>query len=532
MLPTRSFNLNATASSGLTVTYTASPSGIISISGSTFTVLQPGAVTITAKQNGNITYKSATATQALTINAGSQTLSWTTVVNNSLQFVANMTGTFIATATSNLPVVFTASPSDVLSITGSNYSVLKAGAVTVTASQPGNGSFGAANTVSQSFLFYKRPQTLTFQKISPSTITFVPGLSGTLTVSSDAGLTVNISATPGGIISLTGTSYTVLQSGSVTISVSQAGDSYNAAAPTLSQTLTFVKTNQTLSFPTILPFNIYYTADLTNSLIATTTSGLAPFFTASPPGIVTIDNNVGSYTVLQGGTVTITATQPGNPYYNAASPISQTLNFVKADQSIVFPTISPSTLTYTPSLTGSLNAFATSALAVQYSATPGGILSINSDGTYSVLSAGTVTITVSQSGNGTYNAAQSVSQTLTITPASQTLTFTLSSATASYSSGSGSFSGSASSGLAVTYSASPSGIINISGSSYTIVGVGTGVITASQSGNSAYSAATPVSQSLTITALYLQCLVLSFWVGVGLLWRLLNTMSKFTFDWL
>lgn len=49
-----SFDLSASASSGLTVTYTASPAGRVSIVGNTVTCLTAGSVTITAHQAGNV----------------------------------------------------------------------------------------------------------------------------------------------------------------------------------------------------------------------------------------------------------------------------------------------------------------------------------------------------------------------------------------------------------------------------------------------------------------------------------------------
>ena len=55
----------------------------------------------------------------------------------------------------------------------------------------------------------------------------------------------------------------------------------------------------------------------------------------------------------------------------------------------------------------------------------------------------------------------------------------------------------ASSGLAVTYAVT--GPATISGSTLTITGVGTVKVTASQAGNSTYAAATPVSQSFTVS---------------------------------
>jgi len=64
-----SFELTATASSGLTVTYVSSDPTIASVSGSTVTILKAGETTITASQSGNSTYAAATPVQrTLTVN--------------------------------------------------------------------------------------------------------------------------------------------------------------------------------------------------------------------------------------------------------------------------------------------------------------------------------------------------------------------------------------------------------------------------------------------------------------------------------
>jgi hypothetical protein len=57
---------------------------------------------------------------------------------------------------------------------------------------------------------------------------------------------------------------------------------------------------------------------------------------------------------------------------------------------------------------------------------------------------------------------------------------------------------SASSGLAVSFASSNSTVATVNGSTVTIVGAGTTVITASQAGNGNYNAAAPVTQTLTV----------------------------------
>ncbi|CAL2104308.1 exported protein of unknown function [Tenacibaculum sp. 190130A14a] len=64
------FNLTATASSGLTVTYTSSDPTIVSITGNTVTILKEGTINITASQAGGGSYSAApNVVQSLTVNA-------------------------------------------------------------------------------------------------------------------------------------------------------------------------------------------------------------------------------------------------------------------------------------------------------------------------------------------------------------------------------------------------------------------------------------------------------------------------------
>jgi hypothetical protein len=61
-------------------------------------------------------------------------------------------------------------------------------------------------------------------------------------------------------------------------------------------------------------------------------------------------------------------------------------------------------------------------------------------------------------------------------------------------------SATASSGLAVSFASATSGVCTVSGVTVTLVGAGVCTITASQAGNANYAAATPVSQSFTVTS--------------------------------
>jgi len=114
------------------------------------------------------------------------------------------------------------------------------------------------------------------------------------------------------------------------------------------------------------------------------------------------------------------------------------------------------------------------------------------------VSAGTCSITASQAGNANYVAATPVTQTFSVTKGGNTITF---GSLPSRALGSGAFklTATASSGLPVTYAATTTQTCSVTGSIVTLLATGQCTIVASQAGNGSYAAATPVSQTFSIT---------------------------------
>jgi sorbitol-specific phosphotransferase system component IIBC len=114
-----------------------------------------------------------------------------------------------------------------------------------------------------------------------------------------------------------------------------------------------------------------------------------------------------------------------------------------------------------------------------------------------IVGAGSATITASQAGNTLWNAATNVPQTLNVAQATQTITFP---ALPTVEVGDPDFDpgATASSGLTVSYSSENTDVATIVGEMIHIVATGEAVITASQPGNTNYSAATDVPQTLTV----------------------------------
>ena len=145
-----------------------------------------------------------------------------------------------------------------------------------------------------------------------------------------------------------------------------------------------------------------------------------------------------------------------------------------------------------------LAATSTSGLAVSFGSTTASVCTVTGN-TATVVGAGSCSIVASQQGDATYSAAAPVTRSFTVAKAVQTISFgALGNATL----GTAPFTvtATASSGLTVTFSSTTRGVCTVSGSSVTIVAGGACSITASQSGNSNYAAATPVAQSFTVTS--------------------------------
>jgi len=487
------FALGATASSGLTVTYSSSDPTIASVSGSTVTIIKAGTVTITASQAGDVNYNAAPdAAQTLTINKKAQSIAFT--IPNIYTYGD---GAFLLNGNtdSGLPVTYTdLSPTPLVTFSGVypniSATIVQAGSTTIRASQAGNGNYLAAPDKDASLTVNKATQTITFNTLANATYGDAPI---TLTATASSGLAVSYTSSVSSVATTSVNTLTIVGAGSTLITAVQAGNVNFLPATNVGRNLTVNKANQTITFGT-LPSKAL--TDPPFTLSATSSSGLPIAYSSSDLTIATIS---GSTVTLQNksGTSNITATQAGNSNYNAATPVVQILNVVpKTSQTITFNALPGKIVGDAPF---GLTATATSGLAVTFTSGDPTVASI-SGSTVTILKAGTVTITASQGGDPTYAAAPDVQQTLTVGKGNQTITF---GALANVANTDPPFtlSASSSAGLSITFSSSNTTLATISGNTVTLGGAaGTVTITASQAGNPDYNAATPVAQTLTIIA--------------------------------
>jgi len=226
---TAPFDLTATASSGLPVSF-ASTTSACSVSGSTVTLLGGGQCTIKASQGGNSTDAAApTVTQSFQVSQLSQTITFGTVSNQSMGAAPFPIS---ATATSGLPVSFASTTTATCSVSGNMVTVIASGQCKIKATQSGNVTYAAAPVVTQSFEINQLSQTITFGTLSNQTLetaTF------TLSATASSGLPVSFTSTTTGKCSISGTTVTLIATGKCNINATQKGDATYAAAPAVTQ---------------------------------------------------------------------------------------------------------------------------------------------------------------------------------------------------------------------------------------------------------------------------------------------------------
>ena len=348
--------LSAIATSGLPVSFSASPAAVCTASGNTLTIAGVGTCAVTASQSGNANYAGAApVSQALVINQAAQTINFVQPATP-LTYSANLTVPLVATSSSGLPVTFAldSSSTGTGSILGSTLSVSGAGTLVVDANQGGNADFAPAPQVSRSVVINPasnlsvNPQSLAFtgstggsvsapQSLSisanpattfnvtvsgapwltvtpasgstPSTLTVSPSLAGVSAGNYNGTLTIT---TAGGLTSTVGVSLAV---SSPSLSVSPSSLSYSAIAGGSSQALESVEVTTSSSF-TVMTGGLSW-------LSASPTSGTGPStvtVTANTTGVAA-GTYSGSIVVMGSGatvtvpiTVTIAPAGVGGPF--------------------------------------------------------------------------------------------------------------------------------------------------------------------------------------------------------------------------
>jgi hypothetical protein len=264
-----------------------------------------------------------------------------------------------------------------------------------------------------------------------------------------------------------------------------AGSLPSARAPTrIPQQITFDQPSDTA---------VGQQVRLTASSVTATTpaegTGLLVSFRSDTPGVCTVSD--ATLTPTAAGSCAVVASQPGDAQYAPADSMTGSFPVGKIPQTISFSPPGSATVARPVTLTGK----ASSGLPVTYASGSMDVCTV-AGSTLTPARAGTCAVTASQSGDGKYAPARSVSGSFLVGRIPQTISFTPPGGAETDQRVA--LSASATSGLDVSYRTDTPAVCTVSGATVTPATVGTCTITASQPGNDNYAPAQGISRSFPV----------------------------------
>jgi gliding motility-associated-like protein len=465
------FNLGATASSGLMVTYSSDNLAVATVSGATVHITGAGTTIITASQGGNDLYYSAIDINAtLKVNKAVQTITFGALGPKTYGDPDFNAG---AIASSSLPVTYTSNNTDVATVSGNMIHINGTGNVIITATQAGNENYDQAPDIQQGLIVVKAEQYISFSPLGTHTYGD-PDLNPGATSSS--GLSVVYKSNNADVAVISGNAIRVVGAGSADITASQPGDQNYNPAPDVTQTLTINKAGQIITFPAIAPV-VYGVASF--SAGASSSSGLTVTYSSDNTLVAEVTD--GKIYIRSAGNSNIIASQAGNNNFNPAEDIILNITVNKAHLTITADNYSKPFLSTNPVLTYTCSGFVSGENAGVLDVLP----SVSTDAVADS-PAGDYVITVSGGNDNCYDFIY-IAGILTITKIPQTITFT------SYPdkllvNEAFELAAVATSGLSVSFESKDLQIARVTGSTLTGISRGNAEIRAYQQGNQNYYA--------------------------------------------
>lgn len=459
------------------ITYESSDNNLAVVSGNTLTAKGVGLVTITASQAANGEYPATSTVYYLKIDKKNIIAT----ANNLEMVYGDILPTFTCTYDGIAPGETDADFTTKIAYACTATSQSNVGAYTITPS----------GAVSSNYNFVFKPGTLTIQKrplkVTTQNVERVYGNSNPVfTVNYDGfvnGNTFSVisvkptATTPATAISPAG-EYVITCSGGT---ATNYAITYGTAALTVTKAPMSVKANDFS--------RVYGTANpvFTLSYSGFKNTDTKSAFTKEPVITceATVNSLAGEYPILVSGGE---ATNYDFSYSNG------TLTITKVSQTISWTqTLSA----YVGDAPIKLLATISSSMPITYSSSNNEVATIEND-ILTIIGAGTATITASQAGDNGYSPATSITKTITVSKKSQSLSWTQ---TLSGFVGDTpiQLSATSNSELPVAYTSSNTNVATIEGNVLTIVGEGTSTITAKQSGNNIYNAASEISKTITVS---------------------------------
>ncbi len=394
----------AGSDSGLPVTFTSSIPGVAVVEGSSLIAIGVGSTTITATQDGNDLFNSASPVSVMvTVKKPStpligNTISWQDLPS---KFMNDSPFNLAASASSGLPVSYSSSNTAVADISGNLVKIKGAGATTITAVQLGTDSVAAAIPVQKVLQVKKQSQFINFQSL-PS-VNFgnepIP-----LPITTSAGLPITYSSSNIAVAAITDYLLYINGGGVATITATQSGDAIYSPALSINQQIRVNQIYQTINF-NVLPTKTF--GDSPFKLQASTTSGLPVTFSSSDQTLVSIDGDI--LTIKGAGTITITATQIGSSGY-LSNKVSQQLVVNKAKQKITFNPLPDKKFGDAPF---EISSSSDSNLPVTFVSLTPAVAKVNSK-LITIIGNGIANIIATQSGTENYLPAENVSQSFQV----------------------------------------------------------------------------------------------------------------------
>lgn len=310
------FSVSASASSGLTVTFTSITPTVCTTANSNVTLVTVGTCTIAADQPGNGgTSAAPQVTQSFEVTQGTQAIT-DFAPPTPITYSPGQTFSLAATggASSN-GVVFASVTPTICTVANSTATVQSAGLCTLSADQAGDANYSAAPQVTASVVIEQVGQSIVFNELSDRTL---GDASFALTASATSNLAVSFSSVTPTVCTVVGNTVTLVAPGTCMIESTQMGNDNTSAATQVTQSFMVGPAGQSIVFA-VLPDRKM--GDAPGILSATATSNLAVSFTSMTAAICTVTDT--TVTLVAPGTCTIAADQAGDNRYGAAAQVTQ-----------------------------------------------------------------------------------------------------------------------------------------------------------------------------------------------------------------
>lgn len=361
--------LTATASSGLTVSYTVFddeagfvPATFASIEGETLVIAKPGTYYVKADQEGDAYVDPATSEiRGITITKQTQTIDFDNLTNAT--YTDSFSLLLTATASSGLTISYTVFDDETClvasvnaSIFGNTLSVGLPGTYYIKASQAGDEYVDPATPEVRTITITKQTQIIIFGAFSD--VAYSELFSLLLTAVASSGLTITYTVfddltclTPSTNASIEGTSLLIQVPGTYYVKATQSGNAYYDPANEPVQSITMTKANQTLTFDFSDEDVSFVSPNFVIPVEATSTSGLEVVFQLfdSTDTVIAEETSPFSFAVSDTGSYYIIASQAGNTIYNAADPVQQMFTLSRQSHTLTFDELE--TVVWTPGLT-------------------------------------------------------------------------------------------------------------------------------------------------------------------------------------